>query len=507
VFKAFNKGRVLVSIPVIERISLMADAAGAITNGIEEADITIIVRGMCWFHCKKSIDKQIVKIKNLDKKSDIIQCICILQLSQTPAIFFAATKLFLNQYYDDEDEDVSDFLEYFKSEWIDINSHWYEGYNNPNNAGSTSNNNGNESINGLIKREDTLRNLLSLNSFIAVAFGILRKWSFGRDTINNVNAKVFAEEPTISLSQWTEAYNWKKTAIIGQDLDTNKNNYYFKSGNSVEIITLEVIRKYDELIKNCKWNNWAEFKNCAFGIWRVTMPDQLTDLNWKKGLCTCPTFYKKYLCKHIIGIALRLNSITKAALLMPLTAKDILISSKRKVGRPALAKRALLRQPLQSILQADEIDDEIEAIDDDIEYNEQQYSQIIEYQRMQQYIDNEYTLRFNNPMDCSMTNPFDYIDTNNDMFGLMRKTTSVSTPDIINTISHISNIEESSESPTFTTLTSFNTLPSASTTITTQVTLSLTASNEERLLLKRENKETDNIIPKKKPGRLLRSFY
>jgi hypothetical protein len=52
---------------------------------------------------------------------------------------------------------------------------------------------------------------------------------------------------------------------------------------------------------------------------------------------------------------------------MPLTAKDILISSKRKVGRPALAKRALLRQPLHSILQADEIDDEIEAIDDDID--------------------------------------------------------------------------------------------------------------------------------------------
>ena len=48
-----NKGRVLVSIPVIERISLMADAAGAITNGIEVADITIIVRGMCWFHGKR----------------------------------------------------------------------------------------------------------------------------------------------------------------------------------------------------------------------------------------------------------------------------------------------------------------------------------------------------------------------------------------------------------------------------------------------------------------------
>jgi hypothetical protein len=45
-------------------------------------------------------------------------------------------------------------------------------------------------------------------------------------------------------------------------------------------------------------------------------------------------------------------------------------------------------------------------------------------------------------MDFSNTNPFDCIDTNNDVFDLMRKTTSVSTPAIINIISHISNIEE-----------------------------------------------------------------
>jgi hypothetical protein len=62
---------------------------------------------------------------------------------------------------------------------------------------------------------------------------------------------------------------------------------------------------------------------------------------------------------------------------------------------------------------------------------------------------------------------------------MMGKTTSVSTPDSINTISHISIIIESSESPTFTT--------SKSTTISTQETLSLTASNEEKLLLKRKH--------------------
>ena len=47
------------------------------------------------------------------------------------------------------------FIRYFKSEWIDQNSNWFEGYNHPNDAGSTSNNNGNESVNGVIKREDT----------------------------------------------------------------------------------------------------------------------------------------------------------------------------------------------------------------------------------------------------------------------------------------------------------------------------------------------------------------
>ena len=40
---------------------------------------------------------------------------------------------------------------------------------------------------------------------------------------------------------------------------------------------------------------------------------------------------------------------SSSASIMPLAAKNILLSSKRKVGRPALARRALLRQPLASI--------------------------------------------------------------------------------------------------------------------------------------------------------------
>jgi hypothetical protein len=137
----------------------MADAAGAITNGFNESDIVIINRGMCWFHCKKACDKQLLKIHDKDKRSDLIQGIVTLQLAQTPDIFRSASKLFIDEWSKDADYDIQVFIQYFKSEWIEKNSNWFESYNHPNDAGSTSNNNGNEFINGVIKEEDTLRNL------------------------------------------------------------------------------------------------------------------------------------------------------------------------------------------------------------------------------------------------------------------------------------------------------------------------------------------------------------
>jgi hypothetical protein len=216
----------MIHVDPILRISLMADAAGAITNGFNESDIVIIIRGMCWFHCKKSCDKQLLKVHDKDKRSDLIQGIVTLQLAQTPDIFRSASKLFIDEWSKDADDDIQVFIQYFKSEWIDNNSNWFESYNHPNDAGSTSNNNGNESINGVIKAEDTLRNLLSLNAFMAVAFNILRKWSWARDK-SNTNNVIWADTPSISLKQWTDAYQWQQNIKIFKNPDV-ENKYYFK---------------------------------------------------------------------------------------------------------------------------------------------------------------------------------------------------------------------------------------------------------------------------------------
>jgi len=60
---------------------------------------------------------------------------------------------------------------------------------------------------------------------------------------------------------------------------------------------------------------------------------------WRKATCTCPSFLKNYICKHIIGMSIRLKYCKP-----PQEAKNVEIGTKRKRGRPSKAKKALLTQ-------------------------------------------------------------------------------------------------------------------------------------------------------------------
>ena len=59
----------------------------------------------------------------------------------------------------------------------------------------------------------------------------------------------------------------------------------------------------------------------------------------KKSSCTCPAYYKRYICKHILGTLIRLKLITP-----PLSAKNQPIDIKRGPGRPRKAAKALYFQ-------------------------------------------------------------------------------------------------------------------------------------------------------------------
>lgn len=59
--------------------------------------------------------------------------------------------------------------------------------------------------------------------------------------------------------------------------------------------------------------------------------------DWRKSTCSCPKFFKKYICKHVLGIA-----IDEKLVKPPKTANTDVIGPKRKRGRKPNAKKALL---------------------------------------------------------------------------------------------------------------------------------------------------------------------
>ncbi|CAF1030694.1 unnamed protein product [Didymodactylos carnosus] len=61
--------------------------------------------------------------------------------------------------------------------------------------------------------------------------------------------------------------------------------------------------------------------------------------HWKTSKCDCPAFLKNYICKHVAGMSIRLKYCKP-----PAAAKTVPIGEKRKRGRPAKAKPALLVQ-------------------------------------------------------------------------------------------------------------------------------------------------------------------
>ena len=64
-------------------------------------------------------------------------------------------------------------------------------------------------------------------------------------------------------------------------------------------------------------------------------------VKWKEGTCTCPCFLKKYMCKHVIGLSIRLKYVKP----LP-AAKQVPIGEKRKRGRPNKSSKALIEDVL-----------------------------------------------------------------------------------------------------------------------------------------------------------------
>lgn len=297
---------------------LISDASGAIHNGCRNVFGSQIRILMCYFHMKKALKKNLTRwFRTKREKDKVLSDVDALQLSQDPDIFQHATTLFLKKY-----ETQPDFCIYFNTEWLVQNRNWYEGASPVDNF-APSTNNALESWNRLTKDEKSLRNRPPLRKFIIQMFQWTCEWSQEYTS----GAKRFVKETTLTLEVWTNSYKWVRlNKPLKAQIDDNKMKFYQ--------IPAAKVQKIDDWSSLSIWSSFDDFKTKSVQGWTTFIQDEHT---WRRGRCNCPPFQKKYICKHLVGMAIRFKFVVP-----PLEAKALPLEQKRKRGRPSKAKKALI---------------------------------------------------------------------------------------------------------------------------------------------------------------------
>ncbi|CAF1118993.1 unnamed protein product [Rotaria sordida] len=320
IFRALQEGLQKLNLEEINPDFLITDGADAMRNAFQDVfgEKPMV---MCWAHMRRKVVKKIESMVEKSKQEDLVNDIESLQLAQNERIFMKASTLFVKKWSKTE----LNFIEYFQNEWLTTHNAWYEGVGHF----TPSTNNALEAINNVIKKENTLRERLPVSRFKVLAFEIVEKWSKCYER----GLKQYNYKQTISLELWTSGYQWVKSnkSILSTECD-NLVQYYIPAGNETKITNGEI-----DVVKKMKWYSFDQYKKKAFNIWSVTLP--VDKLKWLEGVCNCPAFFKKFMCKHVVGMAIRLNYCKP-----PPAAKNIKIGEKRRRGRPAKSKKALLMQ-------------------------------------------------------------------------------------------------------------------------------------------------------------------
>lgn len=223
------------------------------------------------------------------------------------------------------------FVEYFKKEWLGVHCNWFEGAAEY----TPSTNNALESHNAVIKRKVTLRKRLPFNQFLLAVMQMTADIS-QEFTKNN---RILATEPEIKADLIAQAALMEKNGftafrVKSTEADSIK-SYVIPSQNcSLENATE---KHYKELVR-AKWKTFDEFISHGYQKFWLT---HICTKEWKiNSKCTCPSFFKEHICKHIIAVGLREKIVDCPNTSIP----TLLAATRKKAGRPKLAKQALIVQ-------------------------------------------------------------------------------------------------------------------------------------------------------------------
>ena len=137
--------------------------------------------------------------------------ICHIQTSNNSFIFKIACELFFKKWSDlrKNNSKFNNFLEYFKTEWVDSKeNNWYEGAHG---NCQPSTNNSLEATNNSIKSTHTFRKREDLGDFLDKFKNLTQTWSFDRFEGED-QLKKFQTDPLITSNQWNAYDNYINNA-------------------------------------------------------------------------------------------------------------------------------------------------------------------------------------------------------------------------------------------------------------------------------------------------------
>jgi hypothetical protein len=148
--------------------------------------------------------------------------------------------------------------------------------------------------------------------------------------VQNTNIKNYEIKPIITANDITESANVK----LKMFKPFSTQNIYITS-DSKDVQDKYECRNYLTEMKECKFNDFDSLIS-RMNEYRVIT---LNSDNWQNSECTCSDGLKKYKCKHILVLAIRLNLLNIENLYdkMPLT-------NKKRRGAPNKTAKALVRQ-------------------------------------------------------------------------------------------------------------------------------------------------------------------
>lgn len=170
-------------------------------------------------------------------------------------------------------------------------------------------------FNGIIKRVVTFRERLPIAEFIRV---VLIGMTAELSTDYREGKRINTDKPEIKIAQWMEAALWLSDAeYVHYNDDNLDKEFYIKSSKMPNIVfDIENVEK----MRTRKFKSLDKYRNERHGaFWTM----KLNKSNWTDSLCDCPMFRKIYVCKHVIGIALREKccKLPRKAIVVPLGKK------------------------------------------------------------------------------------------------------------------------------------------------------------------------------------------